>query len=332
MTRDDSLHRLRRATTHGCASTEADHEHHRPGVAAGRPVRRGQDGHLQGQRHLRAHVLPGDARRVQRAADAARRRPDRLRQRLPRRHLRDVRAGDQRRGPRPAADHDLPVAHALVQGRRRDRHRAVAGRRLPGGQGPGGRPGRVRPDHPGRRLHLGPDRHRARRARRAGAQDRRRPRVRRRHLHRLWRLRRRLPQRLGDAVHRGQGHPPRACCRRASPSATPGCRAWSPSTTRRASAAAPTSASAPRSAPRASRWTPSPGSTGTCSALSPAAGPTGPERLQSGKRVWRKKLGELLAPCGGSRGSSPIAHRGESRIQTVRTISSAAAEPSSAPP
>ena len=36
--------------------------------------------------------------------------------------------------------------------------------------------------------------------------------------------------------------------------ALPGAAAWSPSTTRRASAAAPTSASAPRSAPRASRF------------------------------------------------------------------------------
>ena len=153
--------------------------------------------------------------------------PDRLRQRLPRGHLRPVRRGDQRRGPRPAADHHLPAAHAVVLRRRQDRHRAVAGRPVPGDQGPGRQPRRVRPDHPGRRLHLGADRHRARRARRAGAQERRRPRVRRRHLHRLRRLRRRLPERFGDAVHRRQGHPPRPAARRVSPSGTPGWSTWS---------------------------------------------------------------------------------------------------------
>ena len=46
-------------------------------------------------------------------------------------------------------------------------------------------------------------------------------RVGRRRLHRLRRLRGGLPERLGDAVHRRQGHPPRRCCRRASPSGRP---------------------------------------------------------------------------------------------------------------
>ena len=41
------------------------------------------------------------------------------------------------------------------------------------------------------------------------AQGQRRPRLRRRHLHRLRRLRRGLPQRLGLAVPRRQDHPPR---------------------------------------------------------------------------------------------------------------------------
>ena len=68
--------------------------------------------------------------------------------------------------------------------------------------------GRLRPDHPGRRLHLGADRHRSRRPRGPGAQGGGGPRLRRGHLHRLRRLRRGLPERLRDAVHRGQGDPP----------------------------------------------------------------------------------------------------------------------------
>ena len=42
-----------------------------------------------------------------------------------------------------------------------------------------------------------------------GPQGRRRPRLQRRDLHRLRRLRRGLPQRLGLALHGRQGHPPR---------------------------------------------------------------------------------------------------------------------------
>ena len=95
-------------------------------------------------------------------------------------------------------------------GRRHDRRRAVAGQRVPGDQGPRGRPQRVRPDHPGRRLHQRPDRDGARRARGAGAEEGLRRRVRRRDLHRLRRLRRGVSQRVVDAVHRREGHPPRA--------------------------------------------------------------------------------------------------------------------------
>ena len=82
-----------------------------------------------GRRRLRGHVVPGDARRPQRAAHRRGRRAGRLRPRLPRGHLRHVRADDQRPGPRPRGHHDLPAAHALVQRRRHDHHRAVAGRR-----------------------------------------------------------------------------------------------------------------------------------------------------------------------------------------------------------
>ncbi|CAA9309968.1 MAG: Succinate dehydrogenase iron-sulfur protein, partial [uncultured Friedmanniella sp.] len=185
-------------------------EHHRAGVASAEREDQGPDGGLRGAGRLRAHVVPGDDGRPQRAADAAGRRPDRLRPRLPRRHLRSVRGGHRRRGPRPAADHHLPAAHALVRRRRHDRRGALARRRLPGGQGPDGRPGRLRPDHPGRRLHLRADRDRAGRARLAHPEGQLRPRVRGRRLHRLRRLRGSLPQRLGDAVHRVQGDPPGA--------------------------------------------------------------------------------------------------------------------------
>ena len=81
--------------------------------------------------------------------------------------------------------------------------------RLPRAQGPVRGPPRVRPDHRRRRLHLGEHRRRPGRARHAGTQGQRRPRLRRRHLHRLRRLRRRLPQRLRLAVPRREDHPPR---------------------------------------------------------------------------------------------------------------------------
>jgi succinate dehydrogenase / fumarate reductase iron-sulfur subunit len=49
-------------------------------------------------------------------------------------------AGDQRPRPRPGGHDHLPAAHAQLQGRRRDHHRAVARRGLPGDQGPRRRP------------------------------------------------------------------------------------------------------------------------------------------------------------------------------------------------
>ncbi len=61
----------------------------------------------------------------------------------------------------PRAHHHLPAAHAVLPGRRHHRHRAVAGIRLPGREGPGRRPLGLRPDHPGRRLHQRADRCRA---------------------------------------------------------------------------------------------------------------------------------------------------------------------------
>jgi hypothetical protein len=69
----------------------------------------------------------------------------------------------------------------------------------------------------------------------------------------------RTPRRCSSWAPRS---PTSASCRRASPSAGPGSSRWSPSTTTRASAAAPTSAPAPTRAPRRSRWTSSPAQQG----------------------------------------------------------------------
>ncbi|CAK7286745.1 hypothetical protein SGPA1_41005 [Streptomyces misionensis JCM 4497] len=84
----------------------------------------------------------------------------------------------------------------------------MAGRRVPGDQGPRGGPLRLRPDHPGRRLHHRAHRFRAGGARHTGAQGGRRLRLRARRVHRLRGVRGRLPQRRGDAVHLREDQPP----------------------------------------------------------------------------------------------------------------------------
>jgi succinate dehydrogenase / fumarate reductase iron-sulfur subunit len=128
----------------------------------------------------------------------------RVRQRLPRGHLRHVRLVINGGRTAPTRHHDLPAAHAAVQDGDEiyvepwragafpvvkdlcvDRKAFDAS---------------SRPAASSRNTGSAPD---------ANAvpvpKERRRPRVRRRRLHRLRRLRRRVPQRLGDAVHRRQG-------------------------------------------------------------------------------------------------------------------------------
>jgi succinate dehydrogenase/fumarate reductase flavoprotein subunit len=184
-------------------------EAHAEDLAPGRRGIEGLPAHLPARRRLTRHVVPGDARRAQRAAQRPRRGTGRVRQRLPRGDLRHVRPDDQRAGSRPDPHHHLPTAYAFVRRRRHHHHRALAGHRVPRPQGLVRGPPRVRPDHRRRRLHLGEHRRRPGRARHAGTQGQRRPRLRRGHLHRLRRLRRRLPQRLRLAVPRREDHPPR---------------------------------------------------------------------------------------------------------------------------
>ena len=123
---------------------DPDHEPHPEDLAAGRTRHKGELD-LQGQGHQPRHELPRDARRPQRAAQHQGRGADRVRLRLSRGHLRHVRPDDLRRGPRSREDDDLPAAHAQLQRRRGHHHRAVAGQRLPGDQGPRRRPRLVRP-------------------------------------------------------------------------------------------------------------------------------------------------------------------------------------------
>ena len=144
----------------------ATHEAHPARLAPARRRRPRPHGLVRGRRDLRGHVLPGDARHPQRGPHPARRGPGRLRPRLPRGHLRRLQPRHQRRRPRPGAHHHLPAPHAVLLRRRHHRRRALAGRRLPGGQGPRRRPGRLRPDRPGGRLH-----HRPHRLRPRGARD-----------------------------------------------------------------------------------------------------------------------------------------------------------------
>ena len=183
---------------------------------------------------------------------------DRVRPRLPRGHLRHVRLHDQRRGrtgrARGTTVCQLHMRHfkdgdALYI----EPWRAA---RLPGDQGPGGRPQRLRPHHRGRRLHLRDHRQRARRQRHPDAEGQtptgRWTPPRASAAAPAWppaRTPRRCcspPPRSPTSALLPQGQPERYAARAARWS-----RRWTP----RASAAAPTTASARRSARRRSRST-----------------------------------------------------------------------------
>ena len=78
---------------------------------------------------------------------------------------------------------------------------------------------RVRPHRRGRRLHHRPDGHRARRQPHPRAQGGRRRGDGRGRVHRVRRVRGRVPERRRAAVHRGEDRSTSTCCRRVSPSA-----------------------------------------------------------------------------------------------------------------
>jgi succinate dehydrogenase / fumarate reductase flavoprotein subunit len=184
-------------------------------VASGGPGRPGTAGRLHGRAGQPGHVVPRDAGRPERRADCPGRRSRRLRVGLPGGHLRNVRLPGGRRPPRAGPRHHrVPAPHAALPGQRPPDHRAVARPRLSAHQGPGRRSERVRPDHPGGRLHVGQRRRRAGRQRHPHRQEHRGTGDGCGRLHRLRRVRRRLQERLGGAVHVGEGQPPGAAAPR----------------------------------------------------------------------------------------------------------------------
>ena len=116
------------------------------------------------------------------------------------------------------------------------------------------RPQRLRPHHRGRRLHHRPDRQRARRQPDPRAEGGRRRRHGRRRLHRVRRVRGRLPERRRPAVHRGEGRAPRPAPPGPARALRARHRTWS-RRWRATSARAPTTASARRRARRRSAST-----------------------------------------------------------------------------
>ena len=112
-----------RSCSRTCTSSHAELQvrrtaHHALTLTSGArpaPTRRAGCVRYDARRRQPGHVVPRDARRRQRGAHRQGRGADRVRPRLPRGHLRHVRADDQRRRARSAAGHDdLPAAHAAA--------------------------------------------------------------------------------------------------------------------------------------------------------------------------------------------------------------------------
>ena len=191
-----------------------------------------------GAGRLTGHVVPRGARRPQRTAHPGRAGSDRVRQRLPRRHLRSVRAGHQRRCTRATGpDHNLRTAHAQLRRRRRDRRRAVARDTVSRHQGPRRRPqrhstGSSRPadTSPHQRAPL-PTRRPCRCPRRAP-----KPRSTQRPASVAAPALRHAPTARRRCSLRREDHPPGRLYPRASPNVGPARSPWSTSTTPKGSA------------------------------------------------------------------------------------------------
>ena len=99
------------------ATSEQDHPPDAEDLAAERARRQGPLRELRGPGHLHRHVLPRDAGRGERAADAGGQGADRLRARLPRGHLRHLRRGGQRPGARSHARRPRSVSSTCATSR-----------------------------------------------------------------------------------------------------------------------------------------------------------------------------------------------------------------------
>ena len=226
-------------------------------LAPGRPGRPGPAGRLRGGRRRRGHVVPGDARRAQRAARSS-------------------------HGEEPVAfDHDCRegicgACGMVINGEPHGPQKATTTCQLHMRHFRDGETITVEPWRAAafpvvkdlvvdrsafdRIIAAGgyisaPTGARPRRTPTPGAEGERRPRVHRRRVHRLRGVRRGLPERLGLAVPRRQDHSPRRAAAGAAGASDRVVRHGRRRTTQRASAAAPTPASARWRARRRSRST-----------------------------------------------------------------------------